>query len=77
MQRLGIIIKSGAAIEQIGKSEVVVFDKTGTITYGSPIVEDIVILTKDGKIRQEEDDHNSINSKDSNTVINKSNNTCF
>ncbi len=72
--KIGIIIKTGAAIEQIGKSQAVVFDKTGTITYGSPVVEDIVILTKGGKIRQEEDDNNSINSNNSNTVISNNNN---
>ena len=72
--KIGIIIKTGAAIEQIGKSQAVVFDKTGTITYGSPVVEDIVILTKGGKIRQEEDDNNSINSNNSNTVITNNNN---
>ena len=38
----GIIIKSGAAIEQVGRSDVVVFDKTGTITYGTPSVERII-----------------------------------
>ncbi|MGC2384617.1 MAG: heavy metal translocating P-type ATPase, partial [Nitrososphaeraceae archaeon] len=64
--KIGIIIKTGAAIEQIGKSQAVVFDKTGTITYGSPVVEDIVMLTKDGKIRQEEDDNNSINNNNNN-----------
>lgn len=71
--KIGIIIKTGAAIEQIGKSQAVVFDKTGTITYGSPIVEDIVVLTKDGKIRQEEDDNNSINNN-SNTILTSNNN---
>ena len=72
--KIGIIIKTGAAIEQIGKSQAVVFDKTGTITYGSPIVEDIVVLTKDGKIRQEEDDNNSINNNNSNTILTSNNN---
>jgi heavy metal translocating P-type ATPase len=38
----GIIIKTGAAIEQVGKALVVVFDKTGTITFGTPIVEKII-----------------------------------
>jgi heavy metal translocating P-type ATPase len=38
----GIIVKGGAAIEQIGKAKVVVFDKTGTITYGTPNVERII-----------------------------------
>jgi heavy metal translocating P-type ATPase len=65
--KIGIIIKTGAAIEQIGKSQAMVFDKTGTITHGSPVVEEIVILTRDGKIRQEEDDNNSINNNNSNS----------
>ena len=72
--KIGIIIKTGVAIEQIGKSQAVVFDKTGTITYGSPVVEDIVVLTKDGKIRQEEDDNNSINNNNSNTILTSNNN---
>ncbi|HEV2225269.1 MAG TPA: heavy metal translocating P-type ATPase [Nitrososphaerales archaeon] len=37
-----IIVKSGAAIEQIGKVRVVIFDKTGTITHGTPVIERIV-----------------------------------
>ena len=71
--KIGIIIKTGAAIEQIGKSQAVVFDKTGTITYGSPVVEDIVVLTKDGKIIQEVN-NNSINNNNSNTIITSNNN---
>ena len=39
-----IIVKSGAAIEQISRADAVVFDKTGTITYGMPVVEDIILL---------------------------------
>ena len=38
----GIIIKTGAAIEQVAKTQVVVFDKTGTITFGTPTVERII-----------------------------------
>ncbi len=38
----GIVVKSGAALEQIGKAQVVVFDKTGTITFGTPVVERII-----------------------------------
>ena len=30
------------SIEQIGKAQVVVFDKTGTITFGTPAVEEII-----------------------------------
>jgi heavy metal translocating P-type ATPase len=37
-----IIIKTGAAIEQVGKAQAVVFDKTGTITFGTPIVEEVI-----------------------------------
>src|SRR5690242_20086153 len=38
---LGVIVKTGAAIEQLGRARVVVFDKTGTLTLGHPIVERI------------------------------------
>ncbi len=37
-----IIVKSGAAIEQIGRGRVVIFDKTGTLTYGTPIIDRVV-----------------------------------
>ena len=69
--KIGIIVKTGAAIEQIGKTEAVVFDKTGTITYGTPAVEDIIILTnhKENKIIQEEDDNTSFNNNNNNTAI--------
>ena len=40
--RAGIIVKSGAAIEQIGRARAVVFDKTGTLTYGLPVLERVV-----------------------------------
>lgn len=40
--KTGIIIKTGAAIEQIARTQVAVFDKTGTITFGTPSVERIV-----------------------------------
>ena len=44
-----IIVKSGAAIEQISRADAVIFDKTGTITYGMPIVEDIILLNNFSK----------------------------
>ena len=40
----GIIVKGGAAIEQIGHARVFAFDKTGTITYGTPALEKIISL---------------------------------
>ena len=42
--KIGIIVKSGASMEQIGKAEAVIFDKTGTITFGTPVVEKIVTI---------------------------------
>ena len=38
---VGVIVKTGAAIEQLGRARVVVFDKTGTLTLGHPTVERI------------------------------------
>ena len=35
---LGVIVKTGAAIEQLGLARAVVFDKTGTLTIGHPAV---------------------------------------
>ena len=40
----GVIIKSGEALEKMGKVDTIAFDKTGTLTYGKPIVSDIIIL---------------------------------
>lgn len=40
----GILVKSGAVIEQVGKVDVVAFDKTGTLTHGKPVVQQIIPL---------------------------------
>ena len=40
--KAGIILKSGAAMEQLGEVDVAVFDKTGTLTLGTPELLDIV-----------------------------------
>ncbi len=42
--RRGILVKSGAVIEQIGKVNVIAFDKTGTLTVGRPVVQQVVCL---------------------------------
>ena len=40
----GVIIKSGEALEKMGKVDIVAFDKTGTLTYGKPAVSDVIPL---------------------------------
>src|SRR5690242_2825503 len=42
----GIIIKTGSAIERVGKAHVVVFDKTGTITLGTPVIEKVMTTNR-------------------------------
>ena len=49
---LGILIKSGEALEKAHKLNMIVFDKTGTITEGKPVITDIVI--EDENISEEE-----------------------
>ena len=40
--RNGILFKTGAALETAGKTQIVVLDKTGTVTRGEPKVTDVV-----------------------------------
>lgn len=40
----GVLVKNGRAMEQIGKVDLVAFDKTGTVTFGEPIVTDVTAL---------------------------------
>jgi heavy metal translocating P-type ATPase len=42
--RRGIVVKTGAALEQIGRATAVAFDKTGTLTAGTPVVQQMVPL---------------------------------
>ncbi|HEV2460870.1 MAG TPA: heavy metal translocating P-type ATPase [Ktedonobacterales bacterium] len=41
--RQGLIVKSGAAIEQLGEVDVAVFDKTGTLTLGTPQLVEVLL----------------------------------
>lgn len=47
--KLGIIMKGGIPIEQVGRAKAVVFDKTGTITFGTPFIEEIIALNDEEK----------------------------
>lgn len=42
----GVIIKSGEALEKMGKVDTIAFDKTGTLTYGRLDVSDILLFDK-------------------------------
>ena len=44
--REGIIIKSAEALENLGKIDTVIFDKTGTVTEGRPVVTDVVAISE-------------------------------
>ena len=38
----GVIIKSGDALERMGKVDTIAFDKTGTLTHGNLVVSDVI-----------------------------------
>jgi heavy metal translocating P-type ATPase len=40
--RTGVIVKGGAALEQLASGRVLLFDKTGTLTAGRPVLTDVV-----------------------------------
>jgi heavy metal translocating P-type ATPase len=45
----GIIVKGGAPIEQVASTKAALFDKTGTITFGTPFVEEVIALNRESK----------------------------
>ena len=40
--RRGVVVKGGAALEQLGRARALIFDKTGTVTAGRPQVSEVV-----------------------------------
>lgn len=47
----GVLIKSGEALEEMGKVDTIVFDKTGTLTHGNIIVSNVI--TSDNIIKED------------------------
>lgn len=43
----GVIIKSGEALENMGKVDTIAFDKTGTLTFGKLEVSDVISFSED------------------------------
>lgn len=47
--RQGVLIKGGIGLEQLGRVDTLVTDKTGTLTQGTPQVTDVVVFTGHGE----------------------------
>ncbi|TRZ55997.1 MAG: cadmium-translocating P-type ATPase [Streptomycetaceae bacterium] len=45
----GAVIKGGAILEALARAEVVLLDKTGTITHGGPLIDEIVVSSNSNK----------------------------
>ena len=45
--RAGVIVKGGGVIEQLGRARTVLLDKTGTVTIGTPEIEQVLVDGRD------------------------------
>jgi Cu+-exporting ATPase len=53
--QLGVLFRNGEALEQAGRVSTIVFDKTGTITAGRPVVTDVVVTGQSGGTSSDDD----------------------
>jgi Cu+-exporting ATPase len=49
--RLGILVKSGSALQAAGKLTAMVFDKTGTLTHGRPSLDGVTLAPGSSRAR--------------------------
>ena len=47
--RAGVIVKGGGVIEQLGQARTVLLDKTGTVTIGTPEIEQVLARTESAR----------------------------
>ena len=60
----GILFKTATALEEAGKTDVVVLDKTGTITKGEPVVTDVLSLADMACGGEKDTDKNTLKTTD-------------
>lgn len=53
--RMGVIVKSGSTIEELGEVEVAIFDKTGTLTLGLPRLTSIELVDMEASVFLQEE----------------------
>ena len=66
----GILFKTATALEEAGKTDVVVLDKTGTITKGEPVVTDVLSLADMACGSEKDSDKNTLKTTDKDADFN-------